>query len=441
MKKGKHMKKWMAALLCLLVFAGSLQGAFLPQQPFAYAAERGKEPIAPKQYQSMLGRGMDVDWAKTKAGQKSYSKEAVVNFKKAHISHVRIRVKEPASEALFAVLDRQISDCIGNDLIPVLAYQANEFKNSVSDESMAEAVSWWKAVAEHYRDYSYLLSFDLLIECSDALNKQPEKLNEYIEQAVSAIRDTNPQRIIMMSPRVRSDAAYLDDLEIPTRADGFLMAEWHFYASGPSKENARKLWTTGTEQEKKLIKDKIELACKWQEKTGIPTWVGAWMAGNYNDGNDYSMEEQVKFAHYMVTQLEAADIPFAVNSDTKFYNRETNQWIRRMLPLRYCIFDSYPKAQRALFRESRCESVSAKATAQNDIRVRWGKLKRADGYQLVISTSPGFEKREIYSTSHTEKQIRNVRRGRTYYIKVRGYMKSEGKKVYSEYSRTVRVTC
>lgn len=57
------------------------------------------------------------------------------------------------------------------------------------------------------------------------------------------------------------------------------------------------------------------------------------MAGNYNDGNDYSIEEQVKFAHYMVTQLEAAKIPFAVNSDTKFYNRETNTWVKKMLPL------------------------------------------------------------------------------------------------------------
>ena len=34
------------------------------------------------------------------------------------------------------------------------------------------------------------------------------------------------------------------------------MAEWHFYASGPDKINEKKLWTTGTDAEKKLITDK-----------------------------------------------------------------------------------------------------------------------------------------------------------------------------------------
>ena len=55
------------------------------------------------------------------------------------------------------------------------------------------------------------------------------------------------------------------------------MAEWHFYASGPDKINEKKLWTTGTDAEKKLITDKIQTALAWQQQTGIPTWGGAWM--------------------------------------------------------------------------------------------------------------------------------------------------------------------
>lgn len=35
------------------------------------------------------------------------------------------------------------------------------------------------------------------------------------------------------------------------------------------------------------------------------------MPGNYNDGNDYTIEEQVAFASYMTRQLTAAGIPFA----------------------------------------------------------------------------------------------------------------------------------
>ncbi|MGL4818931.1 MAG: glycosyl hydrolase family 5, partial [Bacilli bacterium] len=105
---------------------------------------------------------------------------------------------------------------------------------------------------------------------------------------------------------------------------------WHFYASGPSKTNPRKKWTTGTPAEKKLITDAIQSALAWQKKTQIPTWVGAWMSGNYNDGNHFSPLEQSRFAAFMRSELDKAKIPFAVNSDTKFYDREKNVWISEM---------------------------------------------------------------------------------------------------------------
>ncbi|MPN35119.1 hypothetical protein SDC9_182614 [bioreactor metagenome] len=118
-----------------------------------------------------------------------------------------------------------------------------------------------------------------------------------------------------------------------------MIVEWHFYASGPSKTNDKKLWTSGTAQEQKLINDKINTVLTWQKETGIPTWVGAWMPGNYNDGNDYSVNEQVQFAKFMVQQLNKAGIPFAVNSDTKFYNRESNTWVENMKPDFQAIFN------------------------------------------------------------------------------------------------------
>lgn len=298
----------------------------------------GTEPIEPWAYQSLLGKGMDVDWSKTKQGRKFYNRQTVEDFKAAGISHVRIRIADDISPELLEGLDRQIQDCLECHMIPVIAYQADAFKNNPTEKNIKRVVSWWSEIAQHYRDISHLLAFDLLIEATDSLNKQPEKLNEIYELLVAEIRESNPTRIIMISPRLRSDAAYLSELEIPSQHNGYLMAEWHFYASGPSKTNERKLWTTGTESERALITEKIEMALSWQQKTGIPTWVGAWMPGNYNDGNDYSIEEQVQFASYMTEQLLHAGIPFSVNSDTKFYDRETNQWIADKQPVFQAIY-------------------------------------------------------------------------------------------------------
>lgn len=298
----------------------------------------GTQPISPWDYQKLLGKGMDVDWCKTSKGMKNYSTITCKNFKMSGISHVRIRIKDYISDTLFQSLDIQINDCLENGLIPIIAYQANEFKNAPTEENIQKVADWWGAVAERYKDKPYFLAFDLLIEATDVLNKQPEKLNEVYGRIVPEIRKTNPERILMISPRLRSDAAYLHELKIPEGHNGYLMAEWHFYAAGPSKTTARKLWTTGTEAEKKLITDKIELALEWQEKNNIPTGVGAWMAGNYNDGNHYTVQEQVNFASFMTEQLTKAGIPFAVNSDTKFYDREKNIWIEELQPVFECIY-------------------------------------------------------------------------------------------------------
>lgn len=298
----------------------------------------GKEPIAPSDYQKMLGRGMDVDWSKTRAGKTYYNEQVVKDFAEAGIDHVRIRIADDINEDMLKGLDRQIEDCLKNGVIPVIAYQADDFKNNPNAKNASDVVKWWGTVAERYKDVSYLLSFDLLIESTDELNKQPEKLNRLYEKVVAEIRKTNPERIIIISPVMRSDPEYLKELEIPTEHNGYLMAEWHFYAAGPSKTNEKKLWTTGTDEEKKLIQNKINAALEWQKDMGMPTWVGAWMAGNYNDGNDYTVDEQVRFADYMTDSLEKAGIPYAVNSDTKFYDRENGKWIESMIPLRNEIY-------------------------------------------------------------------------------------------------------
>ena len=62
------------------------------------------------------------------------------------------------------------------------------------------------------------------------------------------------------------------------------------------------------------------------------------MPGNYNDGDDYTIPEQVEFAGCMTDRLTAAGIPFAVNSDTKFYDREAGRWVEEMIPVRDRIY-------------------------------------------------------------------------------------------------------
>jgi hypothetical protein len=285
----------------------------------------------PAQYRDSLGVGVDVDWANNDPGIAAYNVQAVKDFKAKGVSHVRLRMRYEISTTLLNHIDRIVKDCIDYNLIPVIAFQADTLKNYPFTPGVLEnAVNWWKSISEKLKNYPTRLSFDLMVECSDSLNNYPARLNEYFEKAVIEIRRTNPNRIIMISPRKLSAPEFLVDLQIPTQHNNYLMVEWHMYAAGPSKTNVNKLWTTGTSAEKALITNKIDIAYNWQIAKNIPIWVGAWMPGDYNDGDNYSIAEQIAFSGFMSCQLKQKGIPHAVNSDTKFYDRDLNIWTTRL---------------------------------------------------------------------------------------------------------------
>lgn len=230
----------------------------------AFIANAQPSAIAPRDYQQMLKKGIDVDWwgrsEKNKYG--AYSETAVKRFAQQGIKHVRFRLHHyHFTDEDFKRLFSQINTCMQYDLIPIIAFSAKPYKENPNTEEHEKVVAWWK-----------------------------------------------------------------------------LMAEWHFYAAGPSKTNDKKRWTTGTAEEKQLIKKSIKVAVDWQKKTGIYTWVGAWMPGDYNKGDNYSVKEQVEFASFMTQQLDKYGIPFAINSDDRFYDYQAESWIPKYKDLLNSIF-------------------------------------------------------------------------------------------------------
>ncbi len=315
----------------------------------------GERAILPDEYQKMLRVGMDVDWAKTKKGrvaaQKSHDMGINVPalFKKRGFDHVRIRIYGDVlknqsypytGKRLIDEITLLVDDCLEAGIIPILAYRLDGLKNDPDNDSVMEHdVRWWQAVAKRFRNYPYTLSYDLVIEPGKKLKQHNDRLNLFYQRAVEAIHKIDPKRIVILAPNKLSNPYELKNLQIP-RPSRYIMAEWHFYAAGPRPDHPKKQWTTGTPQEKRLVYDKIEAAMKWSRDTRIPTWVGAWMPANYNDkktrlkkapdgspaGGDYTMSQQIDFASYMSAALQKAGIPFAINSDTKYFDRDTNRW-------------------------------------------------------------------------------------------------------------------
>lgn len=307
----------------------------------AFIVNAQPSAIAPRDYQQMLKKGIDVDWwgrsEKNKYG--AYSETAVKRFAQQGIKHVRFRLHHyHFTDEDFKRLFSQINTCMQYELIPIIAFSAKPYKENPNAGEHEKVVEWWKRMAEKCKNLSPLVSFNLIVEPSGQVKKDVAELNSLYEDCVTAIRKTNPKRIVFIAPPKQSHPEGLKDLKIPSMGNGYLMAEWHFYAAGPSKSNDKKRWITGTAEEKQKIKKSIKVAVDRQKETGIYTWGGAWMPGAYNKDDNYSVKEQTEFASFMTQQLDKYGVPFAINADHHFYDYKAEQWIPKYKDLLNTIF-------------------------------------------------------------------------------------------------------
>ncbi len=298
--------------------------------------------ITPKQYQNILKTGIDVDWVEFTKCSLSYINSNVnipKLFKDRGFSHVRIRVKENLNSLIkgpnittLQLLKKVVADSLKVGLIPIITYTANDFRENPCQHTLNESIQWWEIIAKNFKNYSDLLSYDLIIETSKKLSSNSTLLNEFYQKAIPMIRNIDKDRILFLTPSHVCDPYYLPQLWYP-KDDKYIMIQWHFYAGGPSKKNKTKLWTTGTAYEKSLIVKKIEYAKEWCKTHGFYSWIGAWMPTNYNKkgsqktlydgapfGGDYSLKEEKDFASFMAKSLKSFNIPFAINADTKFFD-------------------------------------------------------------------------------------------------------------------------
>ena len=71
----------------------------------------------------------------------------------------------------------------------------------------------------------------------------------------------------------------------------------------------------------------------------------------------------------------------------------------------------------------------------------WKKVSGACGYKVYYSTkkSSGFKYKTVKGNSKVKYTVKNLKKGKTYYVKSRAYRIVNGKKVYGPYTSTVRV--
>jgi hypothetical protein len=264
----------------------------------------------------MLGAGINVNWVLFKKIEKRFRLSDIDAFKKRGFTSVRIRFDDNAD---LKSLDKIIKRCLKDGLVPVLSYSGRNFRLNPQKYEKT-AIRTWRIIAQRYKNEPYELSYDLLIEPNKKIKKNNKILNDFYKKVIENIRKIDKKRILFLSPNHISNPYWLDKLYIP-KNDGYIMIEWHFYASGPKRALDAAM--------KKDILNKIQYAEKWCKLRGMYSWVGAWMPGNYNHGNTVSVKDQIKFSEFMSCSLRRNGVPYAVNAGAKFYDYETHGWIKK----------------------------------------------------------------------------------------------------------------
>jgi hypothetical protein len=82
---------------------------------------------------------------------------------------------------------------------------------------------------------------------------------------------------------------------------------------------------------------------------------------------------------------------------------------------------------------------------KNGFKITWKKVSGVKGYQIKYSTNKYFfesltRSKNVKKAKTTSATVKDLRKEKTYFVKVRTYKIVKGKKVYSNWSKVKTVT-
>lgn len=300
-----------------------------------------------------LGRGVNILsadplWKNPERGR--MTERHFTLLKAAGFSNVRIPIhpfrfvteKEnfTLDPKFFTTLDWAINTALKSDLMPIVDF--HEYHEMSADplgkKPMFLAV--WKQIAAHCKDYPG----EVLFEICNEPNIKPEIWNELQEAARSLIRESNPQRTLVIGTVYGNQIRYLKDLQLPAN-DRNLIVAIHYYEpiqfthqgapwSKKGRDQKNVSWTGTEAQQAAVIRD-FDLAQKWSEENHRPLTLGEF--GAYGKAG---MEHRQIWTNFIARQAEQRNWSWSYwqfDSDFIVYDIDRDHWI---MPIREALVPS-----------------------------------------------------------------------------------------------------
>jgi endoglucanase len=230
----------------------------------------------------------------------------------------------------FATLDRLVDDALAQNLNVII----DEHDYSACGRDVVtcrpKLMAFWTQVAEHYRDASNKVVFEILNEPNESTN---EVWNAVHAEALAIIRKTNPTRNVIIGPAFWNNVNWLDRLTLPEN-DRHIIVTVHYYLP-MSFTHQGAAWTPeyaslsgntwGTSADYAAIDKDFDGVQAWAKQHDRPILLGEF--GAYDKG---PTESRVRYTAAVARAAEQRGWAWAYwqfDRDFIVYDIDKDQWV------------------------------------------------------------------------------------------------------------------
>ncbi len=232
-------------------------------------------------------------------------------------------------DQIFDRVDWVIEQAFANDLAVIINVHHFEAIMQMPEKQSTRLAEIWRQIAAHYQDYPDTLYFEILNEPNEKLDG--EKWNQIFPESLAAIRETNPERYVIIGPDQWNSVDRLDTLVLPEE-DRRIIGTFHYYKphefthqSAPwssAQDVEDRPW--GSDADFEALTADFDKAQAWSEKEQRPLLIGEF-------GAFYAapIESRVKWTSAVRAEAEKRNFSWAYwefGTGFAVYNLTAREW-------------------------------------------------------------------------------------------------------------------
>ena len=233
-------------------------------------------------------------------------------------NHVRIPIRwEPEERSsatdpytvntVFLNRIKQVVDStLHNGLYAIINMHHHEALYEDPDGQKERFLKQWKQISEFFADYPDQLLFEIMNEPHG--NLDATKWNTFFAEALSTIREDNPNRVVLVGTAEYGGLGGLSKLELPD--DENIIVTVHYYNpfsfthQGAEWSEGSDAWLgtewTDTETERQIVQDEFAPLKALEQEENIPVHIGEF--GSYSKAD---MDSRERWTTYLARYIES----------------------------------------------------------------------------------------------------------------------------------------